>query len=224
MVGLASTPLAWEALGRGPRLLVADGPRSAGAQLADVLNDLRAVVRIAEDAGCRGLVDTTRYLPELLLLRTPQLAGQLVDRVFGALRRADRHDLERTLVALAEHGFERRATAAAVPVHRNTLTQRLARIAQLTGLDLDDPADRGVVWLAALARRHHLSSCSQRVGQPVVAPGARRPRSRSRSTPPDDLPDPGVASRARQLDESVAALALLDRLSERDRARLRSVA
>jgi DNA-binding PucR family transcriptional regulator len=29
----------------------------------------------------------------------------------------------------------------------------VARIEQLTGLDLDDPRDRGAVWLAALARR-----------------------------------------------------------------------
>jgi DNA-binding PucR family transcriptional regulator len=37
-------------------------------------------------------------------------------------------------------------------VHRNTLVQWIARIQDLTGLDVDDPDDRVAIWLAARAR------------------------------------------------------------------------
>ena len=46
-------------------------------------------------------------------------------------------ELTRTLDALIEHDFDRGATAAALPVHRNTLTNRLNRIRAITGLDVD---------------------------------------------------------------------------------------
>ena len=104
-------------------------------------------------AGERGRVDPDVRLPELLLARSPRLARRLAERVFEPLVAAGRPDLVQTLELLAEHGFERGATAAALPVHRNTLLQRIARIEELTGLDLDDPRDRGLVWLPPLRAR-----------------------------------------------------------------------
>jgi DNA-binding PucR family transcriptional regulator len=59
-------------------------------------------------------------------------------------------ELRRTLEALIEHDFDRGATAAALPVHRNTLTNRLRRIRAITGLDVDAPDGRALVWLAWL--------------------------------------------------------------------------
>jgi sugar diacid utilization regulator len=38
-------------------------------------------------------------------------------------------------------------------VHRNTLTNRLARIHALTGLDADSADGRGLLWLGWLERR-----------------------------------------------------------------------
>jgi PucR C-terminal helix-turn-helix domain len=151
VIGLAHDPVAWDGLGFGPRLLVADGPPTQPVDLDDALQDLRAVARIGEGAGARGRLDPGRYAPELLLHRSPQIAQRLADRVFGPLLRAGRPELAATLRTLAQHGFERTATADALPVHRNTLTHRLARISRLTGLDLDDVDDRGLIWLAARA-------------------------------------------------------------------------
>ncbi len=42
--------------------------------------------------------------------------------------------------------------AAALPVHRNTLRDRIARISELTGVDLDSAEGRALAWLAWRAR------------------------------------------------------------------------
>ena len=62
-------------------------------------------------------------------------------------------ELTRTLDTLIEHDFDRGATAAALPVHRNTLTNRLNRVHAITGLDVDSADGRGLLWLAWLERR-----------------------------------------------------------------------
>jgi DNA-binding PucR family transcriptional regulator len=62
-------------------------------------------------------------------------------------------ELAHTLDVLIEHSFERGATAAALPVHRNTLRDRIARISEATGLDLECAEGRGLAWLAWLSRR-----------------------------------------------------------------------
>jgi DNA-binding PucR family transcriptional regulator len=119
------------------------------ADLPEALEYLRQTVALAELAGDRGRIGPDARLPELLLARSPRIARRLRDSVFGPLRAHERPDLERTLASLAEHGFERSATAAALDIHRNTLSQRIARIEGLTGLDLDAIDDRGLIWLAA---------------------------------------------------------------------------
>jgi purine catabolism regulator len=73
-------------------------------------------------------------------------------RVYDRLAAQDR-ELVRTLDELIAHDFDRGATAAALPVHRNTLGNRLARIRAITGLDVDRADGRSLVWLAWLARR-----------------------------------------------------------------------
>ena len=69
-------------------------------------------------------------------------------RVFGPLDRPDAVDLAATLRCLARCGFDNTAAAAALPVHRNTLLYRAARIEKLTGLSLKDQRDRTLVMLA----------------------------------------------------------------------------
>jgi sugar diacid utilization regulator len=61
-------------------------------------------------------------------------------------------ELVRTLDMLVGHGFERAATAAALPVQRNTLRDRINRISEITGVDLDRADGRGLAWLAWLHR------------------------------------------------------------------------
>ncbi|WP_028063738.1 PucR family transcriptional regulator [Solirubrobacter soli] len=120
------------------------GPEPAGG-LAAALDELRALADIAR--GRRGIVRPAEYLPELLLHASPRYARALVERVYGPLT----DELARTLQALVEHGFDKSAAAAALPVHRNTLNYRVARIEERTGLDLNAPRDRGLAWLASLA-------------------------------------------------------------------------
>jgi DNA-binding PucR family transcriptional regulator len=83
----------------------------------------------------------------LLLHASPRHARALAEAVYGPLT----EELARTLSALVEHGFDKSAAAAALPVHRNTLNYRVARIEERTGLDLGTPRDRGLAWLASLA-------------------------------------------------------------------------
>jgi DNA-binding PucR family transcriptional regulator len=82
--------------------------------------------------------------------------------VFGRLTGADTADLATTLRSLADHGFDGTATAAALPVHRNTLLHRVNRIEKLTGLNLKEQQDRGLVLLAVMWEnspvRHRLAS------------------------------------------------------------------
>jgi sugar diacid utilization regulator len=47
-----------------------------------------------------------------------------------------------TLDAYFRSGFNHKVTAAAVDIHRNTLTHRLEQIRRVTGLDLENPAER----------------------------------------------------------------------------------
>jgi hypothetical protein len=146
VVGLAVAPVDAGGLDFGGRLALCEDEPSDG--LAAALDDLRTVVALALAAGERGRIAVDSHLPELLLARSPRAANRLHGRVLGPLRANERPDLERTLVLLAAHGFERSAAAAELGIHRNTLAQRIARIEALTGLDLDAADDRGLIWLA----------------------------------------------------------------------------
>ena len=80
-------------------------------------------------------------------------------RIYGPLT----PELERTLDLLVEHSFERGSTAAALPVHRNTLRDRINRISELTGVDLGQAEGRGLAWLARLQRQDSTSRHKDRV-------------------------------------------------------------
>ncbi len=91
------------------------------------------------------------HLAPLLLRGSPRLAERLDARVYGRL--SGEPELMRTLDSLMAHDFDRARTAAALPVHRNTLTNRLTRLTSITGLDVDSADGRGLLWLAWLGRR-----------------------------------------------------------------------
>jgi DNA-binding PucR family transcriptional regulator len=114
--------------------------------LTQALDDLRELATVA--AGERGIVHIADHLPELLLRAVPRHADALVALVYGPLDA----ELARTLEVLVEHGFDKSAAAAALPVHRNTLSYRVAKIERSTGLDLGTVDGRGRAWLATLHR------------------------------------------------------------------------
>lgn len=134
-------------LGFASRLALSVGDPAPGPETEPLLADLASVVRFALAAGRRGTIAPDAFAVELLLARSPRTAAALYARVFAPLN----DELAATVRALAEHGFERAAAATSLPVHRNTLLQRAARIEQLTGLDLDDPEDRLTIMLAVRA-------------------------------------------------------------------------
>ena len=105
-----------------------------------------------------GLTCYAQCLPEALLLTSPEIAGQLVDAWLGpllALPAAESRALLDTLRAWVSCGGSTVNTAEAVPCHRNTVINRLRRIADLTGRRLVDQAPPVELDLAlrALATR-----------------------------------------------------------------------
>jgi PucR C-terminal helix-turn-helix domain len=152
VAGLAHHKVAWHELGMDPRTVCAQGRRTRRVELSDAFEELRTVADVAARGGRAGAVEVEDHLAELLLRRSPRIAARLRGRVFDQLTTYD-PELTRTLDSLIEHDFDRGATAAALPVHRNTLTNRLRRIRAITGLDVDHPDGRALVWLAWLERR-----------------------------------------------------------------------
>jgi hypothetical protein len=152
VTGLANRKVPWRELGLDPRAAIAQGSRTRRAELLDAFEELRVVVEVAVRNGCAGEIEPDDHVAELLLRRSPRLATRLRSRVYDQLAAHD-PELTRTLDALIEHDFDRGATATALPVHRNTLTNRLNRIRAVTGLDVDSSDGRGLLWLAWLERR-----------------------------------------------------------------------
>jgi hypothetical protein len=152
VVGFAVEKAAWGSIALGPDAVLAVGHAAIRHERGPALDELRLVVEAAFARGRTGLVDPDELLPELLLLGAPRLARRLRARLYDRLD-ADHPELARTLDALIEHDFERAATAAAIPVHRNTLRDRLNRITELTGVDLDTAQGRALAWLAWLEGR-----------------------------------------------------------------------
>ncbi|MET9484433.1 PucR family transcriptional regulator [Streptomyces sp. NPDC006638] len=103
--------------------------------------------------------DARRLDIDLLLWRLrdhPDLAA-FVDRAIGPLRAHDRTArpaLLPTLEVFLAHAGRKAETARELHLNRQTLYNRLARIAELLGTDLDDPQTVLALSLALRARRH----------------------------------------------------------------------
>ncbi|MFJ5553040.1 PucR family transcriptional regulator [Streptomyces sp. NPDC093225] len=103
--------------------------------------------------------DARRLDIDLLLWRLrghPDLAA-FVDRAIGALQAHDttsRPPLLPTLETYLAHAGRKAETARELHLNRQTLYNRLARISELLGTDLDDPETVLSLSLALRARRH----------------------------------------------------------------------
>jgi hypothetical protein len=149
VVGLANAKLDWSSLELDRRALRAQGHPAIGVERGPALDELCDAVDVAIARGASGEVSVEDYLPELLMRRSPRIAARIERRVYAPLS----PELAHTLDVLVEHNFERARSAAALPVHRNTLRDRINRISEITGVDLGSAPGRGLAWLA-WSKRH----------------------------------------------------------------------
>ncbi|MFI6943615.1 PucR family transcriptional regulator [Streptomyces sp. NPDC050418] len=102
------------------------------------------------------IVRLDRRVPTALVVGQPELAGRLVQGVFGPLMSldpADRAVLLETLDAWLECEGSAGRAAGRLYCHRNTVFNRLRRLEQLTGRDLSRPRDLTEMTLALDAHR-----------------------------------------------------------------------
>ncbi|MFE7354038.1 PucR family transcriptional regulator [Streptomyces sp. NPDC057543] len=134
---------------------VAGGWAAAGAGLRHAAETATAAHGLSD----RPWYDARRLDIDLLLWRLrdhPDLAA-FVDRAIGPLRdhdRASRPPLLPTLETYLAHAGRKAETARELHLNRQTLYNRLARIGELLGTDLDDPQAVLALSLALRARRH----------------------------------------------------------------------
>ncbi|WP_199835272.1 PucR family transcriptional regulator, partial [Streptomyces scabiei] len=113
----------------------------------------------AQGLADRPWYDARRLDIDLLLWRLrdhPDLAA-FVDRAIGPLREHDdraKPPLLPTLETYLAHAGRKAETARELHLNRQTLYNRLARIGELLGTDLDDPQAVLALSLALRARRH----------------------------------------------------------------------
>jgi hypothetical protein len=149
------TPAARERA-RLPAGLTVIGEATPRAMLTQALDEVRAVAELAERRGLTGTVSVAEFSLELLLRAAPRHAQANEQRVLAPLSDAANprgSDLLGTLTAFVDHDLDRRATAAALHVHPNTLDYRLRRVRDLTGLDLRRPEAIAQLVLALTQRK-----------------------------------------------------------------------
>ncbi|WP_405893134.1 PucR family transcriptional regulator [Streptomyces sp. NBC_00104] len=143
--------------GRPPVVVVAapGGWAAASAGLRHAAEAATAAQGLAD----RPWYDARRLDIDLLLWRLrdhPDLAA-FVDRAIGPLRDHDdraKPPLLPTLETYLAHAGRKAETARELHLNRQTLYNRLARIGELLGTDLDDPQAVLALSLALRARRH----------------------------------------------------------------------
>jgi hypothetical protein len=131
-------------------------PAPRGALTAG-LERARLLVDLGHRLGRSGEIVPGDVAVELLLASSPDAAGALESIVFEPLRgeAGRRADLEGTLAAFLRAGADRRAAAADLHIHPNTLDYRLRRIEELTGLRPTVPRELAMLVLADSQRELH---------------------------------------------------------------------
>ncbi|MFD9303187.1 PucR family transcriptional regulator [Streptomyces sp. NPDC060048] len=121
----------------------------------DTLRELQQTISVVvamPDAQARPY-KATELVIELAISRQPAMQNRLVD-LLGPLEQGT--DLRLTLDALFFHELDREKAAKALNIHRRTLTYRLQRIREFSGLDPSSP--HGIQLLRAAMTAANLSS------------------------------------------------------------------
>ncbi|MEU1556374.1 PucR family transcriptional regulator [Streptomyces scabiei] len=143
--------------GRPPVVVV--GVPGGWAAASAGLRHAAETATAAQGLADRPWYDARRLDIDLLLWRLrdhPDLAA-FVDRAIGPLREHDdraKPPLLPTLETYLAHAGRKAETARELHLNRQTLYNRLARIGELLGTDLDDPQAVLALSLALRARRH----------------------------------------------------------------------
>jgi len=133
------------------------GTTRAPEQAPLSLAHARAVRRLVQQGVLSdgGLVSAADHLAELVVHADPTLLDDLARQVLAPLESvppARRAVLEETLAAWLAHHGERAQVAAALTVHPQTVSYRMARLAELFGGALHDPRSRLALTLALAGR------------------------------------------------------------------------
>jgi DNA-binding PucR family transcriptional regulator len=126
-----------------------DTPRA----LAKAYREARISIDVARQRGRSGVVVYDKSGVVGLLFSVKQDGGiqGLVDSTFGSLMKQDpkyRQQLIETLRVYFDLNCSQEAAAQRLGVHRKTISYRLARIAEITGLDFSTHEDRLLADLA----------------------------------------------------------------------------
>ncbi|MFF5990250.1 PucR family transcriptional regulator [Prauserella flavalba] len=105
----------------------------------------------ARSAGRSSVRSADHAAEGLLALIDPAAARAFARELLGPLREHDatgRSELLESLRCWLEHNGHWDAAAARLGVHRHTLRNRMAKVAELSGRDLGSPGVRAELWLA----------------------------------------------------------------------------
>ncbi|MEU0127343.1 helix-turn-helix domain-containing protein [Streptomyces sp. NPDC006289] len=140
------------------RLRVAAGPAATAglaaarrglAELADSWHEALSAARAAAAESRYGPVaDWSGIGPYRLLAYLPRVQDTAPDHAVRTLLTPPHTELARTAEVFLDLAGQASRTAAELGVHRQTLYYRLARVQQLTGLDLNDGEDRLLLHMA----------------------------------------------------------------------------
>lgn len=134
----------------GGEVRIAAVPADGPCAIADAARTACEVVRVARASGRPpGLHRLDDVLLEFHLSRRDESSG-LIAALLDPI--GERPDLTETLRTYLEHQQDRRGTARRLGLHPNTVDNRLARIAELTGLDLASPRGTALALAALLLR------------------------------------------------------------------------
>ncbi|MER5304934.1 PucR family transcriptional regulator [Streptomyces lasiicapitis] len=144
-----------------PPPVVVVGVAGGWAAAASGLRHAAETATAAQGLPDRAWYDARRLDIDLLLWRLHQhdtaALAAFVDRAIGPLRDHDQRSkppLLPTLQTYLAHAGRKAETARELHLNRQTLYNRLARIGELLGTDLDDPQTVLALSLALRARRH----------------------------------------------------------------------
>ena len=144
--------------GRAPRGAETAGLGRPGLGVAGIRTSYAEALRaldVAQRLGLRGIVPYTDVLPEALIGQDRATLHELVESTLSPLRakRNGGPQYVETAETWLREGLSVAATARALQVHERTVRYRLARIAKLTGLDLQHADDRFRLELAVRGER-----------------------------------------------------------------------